>query len=98
MLCNPPPSSLPLGSVCACAGSEAVLERVLGKEAKTDLVHVDMGARLEAAGLDQFKDAPNLWPPTLAVCGMPTSCLVCTVIISTGTGAGHAGQDVGQGW
>ena len=48
-------------------GAEAILEKILGKEAKKELAHVDMKAKLLDAGLRQFGKYPSLWPPTLAV-------------------------------
>ena len=52
--------------------------KFLGKDAKEELVHVDMRARLEQAGLVGFVNKPNLWPPTLAVsvCYVSCACLV----------------------
>ena len=52
---------------CCVIGAEAILEKILGKEAKKELAHVDMKAKLLEAGLKQFGKYPNLWPPTLAV-------------------------------
>ena len=49
-------------------GAEAILEKLLGKESKTELAHVDMSASLIEAGLKQLAKHPSLWPPTLAVC------------------------------
>ena len=43
------------------------MEKILGKESKPELAHVDMGARLIEAGLKQLAKHPCLWPPTLAV-------------------------------
>ena len=48
-------------------GAEAILEKILGKEVKKELAHVDMKAKLLDAGLRQFGRYPSLWPPTLAV-------------------------------
>ena len=52
---------------CCVIGAEAILEKPLGKEAKKELAHVDMKAKLLEAGLKQFGKYPSLWPPTLAV-------------------------------
>ena len=50
------------------SGIEAALERLLGKDGKAaELAHVDMRTKLLDAGLDQFVDLPQLWPPSLAV-------------------------------
>ena len=53
-------------SYCCFRGAEAILEKILGKESKPELAHVDMGARLIEAGLKQLAKHPCLWPPTLA--------------------------------
>ena len=55
------------------------MERVLGAahSKPAELAHVDMGARLKAAGLVHFIDYPQFWPPTMAVC-----CSVCRAVIS----------------
>ena len=43
------------------------MEKILGKDAKKELAHVDMKAKLLEAGLKHFGKYPSLWPPTLAV-------------------------------
>ena len=48
-------------------GMEAALERILGAPKPAETAHVDVKARLQLAGLGQFVDFPQLWPPTLAV-------------------------------
>ena len=49
------------------SGVEAILEKILGKEAMKELEHVDMKAKLRDAGLKQLGKYPSVWPPTLAV-------------------------------
>ena len=55
------------GFALCVIGAEAILEKILGKDAKKELAHVDMKAKLLEAGLKHFGKYPSLWPPTLAV-------------------------------
>ena len=54
---------------CIALGAEKLLERLLNKSPKEqELAHVNMQAKLEAAGLKHYVTLPQLWPPTVAVC------------------------------
>ena len=65
----------PLLNECRCSrhdcnvlGAEKLLERLLNKSPKEqELAHVNMQAKLEAAGLKHYVTLPQLWPPTVAV-------------------------------
>ena len=54
---------------CVVLGAEKLIERLLNKNPKEqELAHVDMQAKLGAAGLRHYVTLPQLWPPTVAVC------------------------------